>query len=79
MNRLVIVSILFVLSGFVNFSSSAMELNKKHRAYEHRCEGCEMDFTIAKSRISHIIHVHYACPWCNDLKFLHKGSWKNIL
>ena len=52
---------------------------QKGLTHEIRCEECKRDFTKAESRVRHVLSLHYACPWCNDLKFLDKDACKNIL
>ncbi len=40
------------------------------------CTSCDVISPDDKSATRHILNVHYACPWCDDLPDLQIGVWK---
>ena len=78
MKKLIILCVVLICNSFITFPTVAMQLKRNRVTHGLVCAGCKVAFTQAESRVKHILSLHYACPWCNDLEYLDKDALKNI-
>lgn len=81
MKNIIIVWILFILSGFLSTASFGMqhEQEKVRRVTNGlACEWCQREFKRTEHRVEHIISAHYTCPWCINLCSINRGLWRGL-
>lgn len=81
-------AIIIILAYFFCFDTFLFAGNNNFKSYNTRkksrlanclkCESCNEIFTKVEEKNSHIISVHYSCPWCYKLPILDIGVWKTL-